>query len=523
MIHEGCYCGARSMRFLRQRFRFLVPLWLLAALIHASPLSAKDFFEIQEFANQGRSVAARIADLDGDGRMDLFVVAMNGIPPEENRFIRVYLQRLDGSLPEEPNHTIALPRWSAVYDVADVRPENPGEELILLRPEGVTLMGLGSPAAKRFDLNAPGPTTAGVSEDERGLEPFKIAYDDFGDEPWLLVPQIGQLTALSPTGEVRARLSVPRRANYFILPTGGLLSLESDFQIFLDVPKLSLGDVNGDGQVDFIFSTRHEIRTFLRDAEGGYAQTPDATIPLRLVTPRDHIRGTGGVSSDFADIDGDGRLDLILTSQSGSLLDASTALRIFLNRDGSWHIDEPDFMSEADSLLMSNALNDMDGDGRPELVRLEFNFSVLEVVELLLSGELDVAIAIHRYQGEKGFGKKPSVRKKFSLPFSFETSRLTGFVPTAAVDINADGKRDFISSGDGEEIEIWIGDERGPFGKKAGSQSLPTAGVIDFRDLDGDGLLDFVIFDPHNFDVPVRVARNLGRLPGTRPVLRSAE
>jgi hypothetical protein len=172
---------------------------------------------------------------------------------------------------------------------------------------------------------------------------------------------------------------------------------------------------------------------------------------------------------------------------------------------------------------MSNALNDMNGDGRPELVRLEFNFSVLEVVELLLSGELDVAISIHQYQGEKGFGKKPSDKKKFSLPFSFETSRLTGFVPTAAIDINADGLRDFISSGGGEKIEVWIGDSDGPFGKKAGKQSLPTAGVIDFRDLDGDGLLDFVIFDPHNFDVPVRIARNLGRFPGTRPVLRSAE
>jgi hypothetical protein len=38
--------------------------------------------------------------------------------------------------------------------------------------------------------------------------------------------------------------------------------------------------------------------------------------------------------------------------------------------------------------------------------------------------------------------------------------------------------------------------------------------VIRFGDLDGDGLLDFALFDPHSFNVPVRVGRNLGRLPG---------
>ncbi len=51
---------------------------------------------------------------------------------------------------------------------------------------------------------------------------------------------------------------------------------------------------------------------------------------------------------------------------------------------------------------------------------------------------------------------------------------------------------------------------------------MSTAGVIHFEDFDGDGLQDFVIFDPHNFDVPVRIGANLGRLSGT-PRRRDAE
>ena len=87
--------------------------------------------------------------------------------------------------------------------------------------------------------------------------------------------------------------------------------------------------------------------------------------------------------------------------------------------------------------------------------------------------------------------------------------------------MNGDGYLDFVSSGGGDEIEIYRGDENGPFAKRMAEQELDTAGVIHFGDIDSDGLVDFVIFDPHNFDVDVRLGRNLGVLPGTRPQLRA--
>ena len=51
---------------------------------------------------------------------------------------------------------------------------------------------------------------------------------------------------------------------------------------------------------------------------------------------------------------------------------------------------------------------------------------------------------------------------------------------------------------------------------------MPTAGIVRFADYDGDGLPDFLIFDPHNFDVPVRVGRNRGQLEGSPPDMRAA-
>jgi len=140
---------------------------------------------------------------------------------------------------------------------------------------------------------------------------------------------------------------------------------------------------------------------------------------------------------------------------------------------------------------------------------------------MLLSQEIDLRLVINRWSDQGEFSADPWLEKKIELPFSFETMRTRGFIPTANVDINGDGRLDLLSSGAGEALEIYLGDPDRPFAKRAGKQKLNTNGVIHFRDFNGDGLEDFVIFDPHHFDVPLKVGVNLGRLPGTPPALRS--
>ncbi|MAI79930.1 MAG: hypothetical protein CL917_13375 [Deltaproteobacteria bacterium] len=506
-----------GFRLIDFRLGFLKLIFALGLSFCSVPGWAADrYFDVVPIQNVDRSAAADLADLNGDGRTDLLVVALRGIPPEEERVARVYLQREDGSVASEPDYVRAIPNWSSVYDLADVRPESPGSELILLRPEGLTILSLSAEIAPRWDLDVSGPTTAGVGADERGFEQFQLVHEGFGDEPVFFVQQIGQLTILALDGEVRGRLKIPRRANYLIMPTGGLISVESNFQIFLDVPKLLIGDIDGDGRTDIAAATRHELHTYLQKEDGTFSYEANRKQALRLITPEDHVRGSGGVTADVGDVDGDGLIDLILSYAKGGLSNAETTTYYYKNRAGHWDLSQPDQKLTSKASLASNALVDLDANGRMELVRLELDFSLFELIEILLSREFDVELSIFNPDSSAlGFEKKASVSRQLDLPFSTATFRLKGFFPSVQADLNGDGYRDFLTSGGGDRMVFRPGGPKGPVGSRSVSQKMSTDSMIRYGDWDQDGLTDFLIFDPQRYSAPVFLNRNLGALPGT--------
>ena len=487
---------------------------IVATQLFATANADDEIFDVSEIAVEGRVATAQFADFDGDGGDELMLVTLEGIPPNETRTIHIYGQDESGGFEEAPLFGVPVPRWSAVYDIADVSPA-PGEELILLRPEGVSVLSLSAANAPIEEWAVEGPTTVGAAEDERGFERYRLSYDTFGDEPWLLVPQIGALSALAPGGRLQARLDVGRRANFYVASGGDLLSIESDIQLYFDAPKISVGDVDGDGLADVLAATRHELRVFLRNITGGLPDKADRVLPLGLINETDHRRGTGSVVTSARDIDADGRLDLMISHIEGTMIDTVTRTRIFFNRDGDWDIENADEEFVSEGAVTSDLLMNIDRDDALELIRIQIKFSVLEMVELLLTREIDAVVSIHKLQADGQFGDKPWSRKKIGTRISFETFRPRGFMPRAGLDLNADGLMDFISSANGKGIEVYLGGDEGPFASRTAIQKLPTAGIIHLDDFNNDALADFVLFDPQAVDPVVRIGRNLGKLPGT--------
>ena len=280
------------------------------------------------------------------------------------------------------------------------------------------------------------------------------------------------------------------------------------------MPKLTIGDVDGDGRPDLIASARHEVRVFLRREDGRFSTLADRSIPLARVSAVDHVRGNGSVRVGASDLNGDGRLDLLISHLSGSVLDASFRTSVHLNRAGEWNLEVPDQVFETEG-WGTDEIVDLDGDGKPELVRVRLDLSILEIVEALVTRSLDARIEIYRAGTESGFATKPAMKRKLALALDFGSGRARGFVPNVRADLNGDGYRDLLNSGSGKRVEVFLGGSRDPYKRRAARQSFATNGRIRFGDLEGDGMADFVLYDQRDQDGPLRLVRNLGVLPGS--------
>lgn len=488
-------------------------------------------FSVQEIESRGRTVTAEIADLDGDGRQDLLQAVTFEMPPDERRVLRVHLQAADGSIPATPTLVIPIPSESAAYDMAEADGV-PGSDLLLLRPRGIGIVSFvrgddGSLLAKVRDAKVPDDLTIGVSSDERGLDRLQIAFGGLGERPWLVAPGLGETFLLDADGTLRARIASGARANFFVPPSGPILS-ESDIQIFLDAPRITVGDVNGDGRADLIASQRHQLLLFYRNEDGSFDHDASRALELGRLSFEDHIRGSGAVRSAARDIDGDGLADLIVSVTKGGLLNASFDTSLYFNRGSGWDLQAADYSFASPAVLGADQLIDIDGDGRLELLRIGIPLNVLELIEIFATQALDANLTVYGIERPQERPEQANLgamrfELKIDLPLDFETSRPVGFVPTVEYDFNGDGVRDYITSGNGKRLDVFVGDPVQGFPSRSARQTIGTEGQIRPGDLNGDGLTDLVLFNSRRDNQPVRLLTNRGELPGTRvkPVIEA--
>lgn len=494
---------------------------VIAALVAAGVAFAQEAslpFAVQTVPTAGRTVSAEIVDLDGDGRSELLAIVFRGVWPDETREIHVHYPDASGALPAEPSWSAPLPDGAASYDLADIDGA-PGEELLLLVRDGVTVLSLANRTPSWRTLRVEAPPTVAVRADERGIDRLRLARPELGKGK-LLVPGLGEAWLLDASGASLGRLRVGGRANYLVPPRSGPTVGENELELFFDVPTLHVADLDGDGRADVVATNRHALRIFIQREDGSFATDPDRELALRLMPLEDQVRNSGSVRCDVRDLDGDGRADLLVSHASGGLMSAMNRTRIHHNRDGEFDLAKPDQVFERKGGVAADELVDLDGDGRPEWLRVFMPIGLLNVAEIFVQRDIDVGAEIRRGSAGGRFEEKPWIDRPFSIPFDFETFRPRGFIPTIARDWNGDGHLDLLGSADGSAIEVCLGGGDKPFAKCEARQSLDTGGRIRFGDLDGNGLSDFVLYDTRRPDVPVRVGVNRGVLPGTPPQMR---
>ena len=287
-----------------------------------------------------------VADLDGDGRLDL--IAIN----TDSALVSVFRNLSSpGSLTTNSFATrIDLPSGSGMRGAA-VRDLN-GDG----RPDIVTA-NYGASTLSVFQNNStPGNITFSSQVVlPAGSGAVNVAIGDLDGDgmPDLVVPNYGAGT-----------LSVFRN----LLTAGGAITTNS-FAARVDLPGLNqpypiaLGDMDGDGKLDLVLGGGNGS-----SAVAVYRNTATVgSLATNSFAPAVKYAAAGWVNSlALGDLDGDGKIDIALASQ------AANDFSIFKNTSTPGSFTNSSLAARVDYAAGSNpngvAIGDLDGDGRADIV-----------------------------------------------------------------------------------------------------------------------------------------------------------
>lgn len=471
-------------------------------------------FGLDELSVRGRVLEA-FAVRDAAGTAWLAAISAEAMPPDEKRFVTLFPR---GQMAGRT--AIALPHSVVALDVAELGGAA-GPELLLLEAARLRVLDASGALVRSVPLTPPLPLPPRTREQGR----VELAADWSGDgRVEALLPDVEgfRLVALDGSGASRT-LRLPVSAIYGEPPPGPLLRA-SFFRVTLFWPRVVSVDDDGDGRRDLVATTRYALSAF-RGVAGGFGETPSRVRRFPAFPPEEERRADSNLLlPNLADLDGDGDADLMVHRTVGTLMGSRAETRIHANLGGGADpLGTPVGTLSQEGGVATAELADLDGDGRAELLQSVVPFSIAQLLRILARGGAQLELRVYGFEG-KPLGQ-PVLRwsENVTLPFDFKSGRVTALFPSFDGDWNGDGRKDLVY-GDAEgEAHLRLAGPGLQIGEDAARIALGAAGGATLAfDLDGDRLDELVVWDPVDPVGRLRVARNLGRLPGSPARLEPA-
>ncbi len=405
-----------------------------------------------------------LADFDGDGDLDVYAAMPDSFG--ESAQIQIWHNNGSGSFPTRRIFATGRGPTSIVVDDfnGDGRPDvlsadadnfNQGTFISLLLHNGLNGSQAGFQPRRSFQTNVP---------------VRNVVADDIDGDGDLDVLVGGVYSIGNPLGNA---ILFNDGAGNFSVPTHYVAVPGTETYLYQST-EVALGDTNGDGAPDLIASGAYNgipnyglVTIRLNNGSGAFGDAVRYELPDWSYLPD---------SLTVADLNEDGRLDIIATTPSGR---AGEGFCVLLN-EGGGAFSTTQERYESAKWTVDAASFDVDGDGHLDIVTAANDSSV---------------ITVHPGDGSGLFHVHPR----------FETGFLAGGMDFG--DIDLDGDMDIALSAD-SDVQLLFNDGLGNFGAPVEVESPFIGGELKLRDLNNDGYLDIILgpnrnYPPYNFATSV--------------------
>ena len=430
-----------------------------------------------EASVSGKLTDVALADLDGDGHLDVLAAGSTSY--------RVFWLPGDGSGTLGAPVATQLPAFAAEPTEIEIADFDGDGALDVLAAGG---MGLTVPSGQLRLLRGDGTGALAAPAD----------FPTGGSEPRDL--QIGDVNGDGNIDAVVFHASVSDSVALLAGDGHGAFAAPHLLPVIDSMSDGALGDADGDGDLDIAvdhgFALAPPLDLLLGDGAGGFSPTGAHPVPA----------GAGSFSPVFADMDGDGRNDLVVRTKIGASVLRNAGGTTFLAAP-SWALGAPegrpvlgdvnhdgrnDLLAVLDHSGFVCALNDGAGGLFAAAAEpLTANGADVALSDFDGDGHLDAAVALESsppgtvlLHGD-GHGELQPVPGAPNLQATF----------LQAADLDGDGDADLVglyAVFDGE-VKVAPNLDHGSFGPVQTEflHQIPTGFAL--ADLDGDGLTDMVV------------------------------
>jgi hypothetical protein len=464
-------------------------IWIfLLLIVSLRPLQASAL----EFASRILDTGMR---LDQPARVATLLLL--GKTPAGDQKLQIY-RFVAGS---EPQLRQELMLWPGLLAM-DVARTASGEKVCFLDPQGVLCLDFPSSDLRRM-LETTSLFRLPRSGAIASLDFIQDLDDDDLDD--LLIPDFDGLD-----------VSLQGSDGIFSAPVHLLTELEMTLGatvVRYRLPRISLADANFDGTTDVLLLEDRTLRVFPGSTPGGFdGSEVELALGLELASAaqiREWETDRGDIDqSDLsirriervADLDGDGAPDVLTeATHSRGVFDKSSDFAVYLGREHQgWvkYSDPPDSLMVSKGMQFDLVVEDLDGDGRQDLIIPSVRLGLGRVIKALFSGSMSMDLGFYRSDENGQYPREPNFITTTKVKFDLKKGHAD--VPAVlAADFDGDGKKDQLIQQDREELEITLGDGSPRlFGGQSYRvrASLPRNGErVQPLDVNSDGRSDLVI------------------------------